>query len=122
MFRLLLDESLPLRAAGLLRGRGMDAIHAREAGLAAESDPAILKFAAAERRICVTVDQDFHRLLAGNSATAPSVILIRAQNLDYEETAELIGRTLAQAGSPLETGAAVTVTRRGLRLRLLPLK
>jgi len=122
MVCLLLDEGLPFRAAASLRDRGIDAVHAREVNLISAPDTALLTFAEQQGRICVTLDRDFHRLLAASAAARPSVILIRAEKLGHLEAVEFIARLVDQLAGQLETGVAVTATRRGVRLRRLPLK
>jgi predicted nuclease of predicted toxin-antitoxin system len=121
MFRLLLDENLPAQAAGLLRSKGYDVIHAREAGLRSAPDEAIVAFARSDKRACVTLDRDLHRILAGSTAVQPSVILLRNIQPTPNETAACIQATLDQIGQQLESGIAVTVTAKGLRVRRLPL-
>jgi predicted nuclease of predicted toxin-antitoxin system len=93
-----------------------------EIGLASAADAEVLDAARAERRICVTLDHDFHAILAETGATTPSVVLIRMQQAGYAETGQLILRVLREVDSQLERGAAVTATRRGIRLHSLPLK
>jgi predicted nuclease of predicted toxin-antitoxin system len=122
MQAVLLDEGLPLRAALWLRNLGIDAVHTRELGLASAPDVQILAAALAGRRICVTLDHDFHAILAETGATMPSVLLIRMEQTGYAEIGQLILRVLREVDSQLEKGAAVTATRRGIRLRSLPLK
>lgn len=122
MAAILLDEGLPLRAAQWLRNHGIDAVHAREVGLASAPDERILAAALAERRVCFTLDHDFHSILAETWATKPSVVLIRMQQRGYVEIGSLIERVLHDLAAQLEAGVAVTVTRRGIRLRSLPLK
>lgn len=118
----LLEEGLPLRAAQWLRDNGFDAVHARELGLSSAPDDQILAAARTDRRVCFTLDHDFHAILAESNATEPSVVLIRMQQKGYAETAQLIARVLRDLEEQLETGVAVTATRRGIRLRSLPLK
>jgi predicted nuclease of predicted toxin-antitoxin system len=122
MQAVLLDEGLPLRAAQWLRDNGIDAVHAREIGLTSAADEQILAAARKDRRVCFTLDHDFHAILAENRAAEPSVVLIRMQQKGYAETGRLIARVLRDLEQQLETGVAVTATRRGLRLRSLPLK
>jgi predicted nuclease of predicted toxin-antitoxin system len=90
--------------------------------LASSPDAQILEAARAERRICFTLDHDFHAILAETGATTPSVVLIRVQQGGYVETGRLIALILREIGSQFENGVAVTATRRGIRLRSLPLK
>lgn len=94
MQSVLLDEGLPLRAAQWLRDFGIDAVHVGEMGLASAPDAQVLAAARAERRICVTLDHDFHAILAETAATDPSVVLIRMQQTGYVETGQLILRVL----------------------------
>lgn len=82
----------------------------------------LLDFARQEGRTCVTLDHDFHQLLAEAAATTPSVILVREQGLTYERLADLLIRLVAQLGTELEKGVAVTATKRGVRIRALPLR
>ena len=109
-------------AASILRSRGIDAIHTEEIGLAAASDPAILRRAREEGRVCVTLDHDFHKLLAESQALTPSVLLLRFESLRAEAAAGLILTILDKVGAELASGVAVTATRRGLRVRRLPLR
>ena len=122
MQAVLLDEGLPLRTAQWLRDNGIDAVHAREVGLAAAPDVQVLAAARIDRRVCFTLDHDFHAILAGSGATEPSVVLIRMQQKGYVEIGKVIAHVLRDLERQLETGVAVTATRRGVRLRSLPLK
>ena len=82
MMRILLDEGMPARAALKLRDLGFDTVDARELGLAGARDEAILAAALTKDRICVTLDHDFHSILAETQAAAPSVILVRLHRQD----------------------------------------
>jgi predicted nuclease of predicted toxin-antitoxin system len=119
--KLLLDQGLPRSAALLLRAAGHDADHVGERGYATAADSAILTLAAAEGRVIVTLDADFHTLLALTGATAPSVIRVRIEGLRGEALTALVQSVLAQAQAELAVGAVVTVQERRLRIRRLPL-
>ncbi|MDP1563331.1 MAG: hypothetical protein Q8M16_18270 [Pirellulaceae bacterium] len=69
----------------------------------------------------VTLDADFHALLALSGALFPSVIRIRIEGMKGEQVASIIQRVEAAAMSDLVSGAAVTVTERRIALRRLPL-
>ena len=88
--KLLLDQGCPRSAAGLLRDVGVDVLHVGEIGMAAAADSTIILRALQEERIVVTLDADFHALLALNEAIAPSVIRIRIQRLRGQAMMELI--------------------------------
>ena len=76
MKRLLLDQGVPRDAAFILRSLGWDVIHVGEIGLAAAEDRQIIARAVEEGRVCVTLDLDFHALLALSGAERPSVIRV----------------------------------------------
>lgn len=92
--KLLLDQGLPRSAARLLTSAGWDTIHVGDIGYEVATDEAILERARGEGRIVVTLDADFHALLALSSATAPSVIRIRIEGLRGKEVAALVGRCI----------------------------
>jgi len=98
--RILLDEALPLRAA----------------------DTEILDFARIQSRTCITLDHDFHRILAATGASQPSVVLLRAHQTGYVATAGMVARLLNEFPRELEDGVALTAGPRGVRFRCLPLK
>lgn len=119
--KLLLDQGLPLSAAALLRDAGMDTIHVGEIGMAEAEDAEIIQRANAEGFIVVTLDADFHTLLALAGATAPSVIRIRIERLRAQALTDLLGMVIAECTEDLEQGSAITVEAGRIRIRRLPL-
>lgn len=79
--KLLLDQGLPLSAAALLRDANIDTIHVSAIGMSEAEDADIIQRARDEGRVVVTLDADFHALLALDVATTPSVIRIRIERL-----------------------------------------
>ena len=81
MMKLLLDQGTPRSAASRLRQAGLEAVHTGECGLAEASDAEIIQRAAEQDRIVVTLDADFHALLAlsasRTSASASKVCALR---------------------------------------------
>lgn len=118
--RLLLDQGLPFRAAHLLSAAGIDTIHVRDVGLSAASDEDILAFALGNGRTCVTLDHDFHRILALTGASGPSVILIRGERLNHEAATDWISRIVATMLPHGFESVAATATRNAVRFRRLP--
>jgi predicted nuclease of predicted toxin-antitoxin system len=121
MIRLLLDQGLPRSTVRHLTERGIEARHVGDIGHSRTSDAEIIVLARASGEVIVTLDADFHRLLAMAGASTPSVIRIRQEGLHGPELASLLDRVLAQAGSQLQAGAVVTVTEHRVRLHHLPL-
>jgi predicted nuclease of predicted toxin-antitoxin system len=119
--KLLLDQGLPRTTTLYLSEAGIEVLHVGELGLAAAADSKILEFALQEQRVVVTLDADFHALLALSGASEPSVIRIRIEGLRAEAHARLLIQVLSVCESDLEKGSMVTVTDRGIRVRQLPL-
>lgn len=119
--RWLLDQGLPRSAAGLLREANEDAVHVGEIGMSCASDPDILALARTEHRIVVTLDADFHALLANSSATEPSVIRIREEGLKGPALAQRLLFICGRFGKVLTAGCVMSVTASDVRLRLLPI-
>jgi len=119
--KLLLDQGLPRSSAELLRQKGLDAIHTGECGLSKASDDAILAAGRTQDRAIVTLDSDFHTILALEEASAPSVIRVRWEGLRGPEMANLIGQVLELCAEELESGAAVSIRPNGIRVRRLPM-
>jgi predicted nuclease of predicted toxin-antitoxin system len=116
----LLDQGLPRSAGVILSQRGWDAVHVGDVGMAAATDVEILGYAKQETRVVVTLDADFHAMLAVSSASAPSVVRIRIERLKGLALADLLEKIWSMAQDDLSRGAMVTVTERSLRIKHLP--
>ena len=119
--KLLLDQGLPRSAAVLLREAGIDAVHVGEIGYATADDASILARGREEGRIVVTLDTDFHALLAMSGAEKPSVVRIRQEGLRGPEAARLIQKVVQGCGDDLARGVMATVQFGRVRVRRLPL-
>jgi predicted nuclease of predicted toxin-antitoxin system len=119
--KLLLDQNVSAGAADVLRGAGVDVVHAREVALSTAGDPDILEWCRTSGRFLVTLDGDFHALLALSGARAPSVVRIRVEGLQDVEMAALIARVIDATRADLQRGSAVTVTVTSIRVHALPL-
>jgi predicted nuclease of predicted toxin-antitoxin system len=119
--KLLLDQGLPRSAATLISEAGIDTIHVAEIGLSAADDIDILQRARDDDRVVVTLDADFHALLALSAATSPSVIRIRIERLRAQALTNLLLTVLDEVAEYLEQGVVVTVEPSRVRLRRLPL-
>jgi predicted nuclease of predicted toxin-antitoxin system len=119
--KLLLDQGLPRSAVEALRQLGIEAVHAGLVGMAKASDQEILERARREGETVVTLDADFHALLALSNAAAPSVVRIRIEGLRGPELGALVARVVALCDADLVAGAMVTVDPHAVRVRRLPL-
>ena len=119
--KLLLDQGLPRSAARLLREAGIDTVHVGEIGYSTADDAMVLQKGRDEERLVVTLDADFHALLALSRATAPSVTRIRVEGLYGQKAADLIQAVLLRCTEDVKQGAVVTVQPRRIRIRRLPL-
>ena len=122
MIRLLLDQGLPRSTVQALSDRGIEAAHAADLGMSTATDAEITKRAGNDGRIIVTLDADFHTLLALSGDASPSIIRIRREGLKGPEIAELIVQVMDRVGEPLRSGALVTVTEHSIRVHRLPVQ
>lgn len=122
MTSLLLDQGLPRSAAEILREASWSVEHVAEIGLSMASDLAILEYARAAGRHVVTLDADFHALLATSGTNAPSVLRLRIEGLKGGELAALLVRIWPGIAAAMTSGAMVTVTEDRIRIKHLPIR
>jgi len=119
--RLLLDQGLPRSTGAILARAGWEVVHVSEIGMSRADDTDILERARTEQRVCVTLDADFHALLATSGEAVPSVVRIRKEGLDASALAALLENVWPDIEEALGAGAMVTVTDRSVRIRRLPI-
>ena len=119
--RFLLDQGIPQSVAAHLSAQGFDAVHVQSLGMSRSTDRLILQRARAEQRTVITLDADFHALLAVGNESSPSVIRIRREGLRGDELAKLLHRIWPMIQAQVEAGAMVTITEKNVRIRRLPL-
>lgn len=76
-----------------------------EIGLSRAEDSEILRRARAEKRVCVTLNADFHSLLGTSGERGPSVIRIGKEGLDATALAALLQAVWRRAEDALNSGA-----------------
>jgi predicted nuclease of predicted toxin-antitoxin system len=118
--RLLLDQGLPRSTVSYLHNKGVEAVHVGDLGLATASDSEILALGHQESMVVVTLDADFHALLALSRLNGPSVIRIRIEGLRGEALARLLVSVVQVCRDDLLKGAMVSVSENGIRIRRLP--
>lgn len=119
--KVLLDQGLPRSATLRLRDAGHEAIHVGDLEMARATDEEILAKARMLGAVLVTLDADFHSLLALSGAKTPSVVRLRVQGKGASELASLMISILAVVENDLVQGAVVTANEAHLRMRRLPI-
>lgn len=88
--------------------------------MARAEDTEIVEFARKNQAVIVTLDADFHALLATSKASNPSVIRLRLQGLD----GVLVARQITQVGdrfrAELASGCLITVKLKKTTCHMLP--
>jgi predicted nuclease of predicted toxin-antitoxin system len=118
--RLVLDQGVPRYAADLLRQRGCECTHVGEVGMFRAEDTEILAWARERGCIVITLDADFHAILAVSRATQPSVIRLRMQALDAQRVATLVQGVIGDYGNELTRGCMITVKPQKTTCHILP--
>lgn len=118
---MLLDQGIPYSTTQHLKDAGWDAIHTVDIHMSHATDRAIIDYARREHRICITLDSDFHAILAVNGMNRPSVIRVRQEGLRGVDMANLLKQVCSKIESQLNTGCLVTVTDEAIRIRKLPI-
>lgn len=119
--KLVLDQGLPRSTVKHLAAAGIPAEHVSDLGLATAADAEILVTARQQQSVVVTLDADFHHLLAASHAMSPSVVRIRIEGLKGQALSGILVQVVATAGAELASGAVVSVTERRIRVRSLPI-
>jgi predicted nuclease of predicted toxin-antitoxin system len=119
--KLLLDQGVPRTAAEALGRLGFDVVHTGSIGMAKAPDQDILERARREGETVVTLDADFHAILALSNAPTPSVVRVRIEGLKGADIAAIVSRVVAACEEDLVAGAMVTVDPHSIRVRKLPL-
>lgn len=121
MTGILLDQGLPRSTVSLLQNQGWDVLHTGDVGLSRSSDVKIIEYAEKEDRTIITLDSDFHTIIALKNASKPSVVRIRLEGLRGNDLAALIKKIWPKIENHLEAGAMVSVNDTGIRIRKIPL-
>ncbi len=91
----LLDQGLARSTVDYLREIGIESEHVGNVGnlgMAAASDLDILEEGRKRGWVVVTLDADFHALMALSEASLPSVIRIRIEGMKGDKVASIISR------------------------------
>ncbi len=119
--KLLVDMNLSPLWINTLADADIDSIHWSSVGAATAADPEIMAFAKTQGYVVLTNDLDFSAILAVSHGEKPSVVQIRAGNLNPSAIGALVIDAIRQMSDALESGALVTIEPGRTRARLLPL-
>lgn len=108
--RFVLDMGLARSTAEFLRQQRHDAIHLRDQGLQRLSDEKIVEKALAERRIILTHDLDFGRIVALSRGQLPSVITFRLADMRAVEVNRRLEDVTDRFAAMLEEGTLISIT------------
>lgn len=120
--KLLVDMNLSPRWIETLATEGFEAAHWSAIGAKSAPDSEIMAYAKHHDCVVLTNDLDFGAMLAATQGAKPSVVQIRADDLNPDVIGKQVAAALRQMGSDLERGVLLTVDPTRTRLRLLPLK
>ncbi|MEE8060166.1 MAG: DUF5615 family PIN-like protein [Pseudomonadales bacterium] len=120
--RAFLDQGLPYSTVQHLKAAGWDVIHTVDVNMEQATDRSIIEYARETGRFCVTLDADFHSIIAVDNTVDPSVIRIRQEGLKGADVADLLLAIYPEIGKDLEAGALVVVTDKTVRIRRLPVQ
>lgn len=115
--RFLIDRCAGRRLAEWLRAAGHDVVEARALG-PDPGDDDLLRHAARDGRVLVTLDTDFGRLVFVQGLSQRG--LIRLPDLPPAQRVALVEEVLARHGDALERGAIVTIRGRRMRITTPP--
>jgi predicted nuclease of predicted toxin-antitoxin system len=119
--KLLIDMNLSPDWVRTLAEQGFEALHWSSVGKASASDHEIMAWAKSNGYVLLTHDLDFGAILAATKAKGPSVVQIRAQDVNPHHIGHSVSRILSQFQQYLEKGAVLTIDERKSRVRILPL-
>ena len=112
------------RCVEWLRTQGHDAMHLFEQGLHNLTDSEVLHKANAEKRILLTMDLDFARLIAGaGTAELPTVIIFRLSNQRPQNVQNRLIDLFPLITESIKKGSSVlSVSDTMVRIRYTPVK
>jgi predicted nuclease of predicted toxin-antitoxin system len=85
------------------------------------ADEKILAFALASSAVVVTLDADFHAMLAVSGSSGPSVIRLRLQGLGASDAVQIVQGVMSGFHEDLLRGSVVTVKAHKTTCHRLPI-
>lgn len=111
-----LDENLPLRLAGLLRGHGHDVCTVYDEHLIGHEDSAIWEAAQTESRFLVTQDLDFSDVRKFVPGSHHGILLVRLRAPNRRNLVSRLLELFREEGVERWAGCFVVATERKIRV------
>ena len=105
-----------------LKELGYDTIHLIGENMEKASDSEILDKALNEKRVILTHDLGFGKLLASSRTKLPSVVIFRLKNMRPENVNKVCDKIIDRFIGALEKGAILSVGDKRVRCHQLPLE
>jgi predicted nuclease of predicted toxin-antitoxin system len=99
---------------------GYQCWHASELGMQRAEDEDILAFARDRGCVVITLDADFHALVAVGGLRSPSVIRLRREGCRAEAAVAILGPVLERYHEDLKLGALISIKEHRVTRHLLP--
>lgn len=119
--KFLLDQGLPRSLKLLLLENDYEAEYVANIDMSKSSDIEMIKFAKENGYVCITIDSDFHTIMALSGNQYPSVIRFRIEGLKAKGFLELLIKIIPEVYEQLQNGCLVSVQDEGIRYRNLPI-
>jgi predicted nuclease of predicted toxin-antitoxin system len=120
--KFVIDMNLSPRWIPLLKAAGFEARHWSDIGQVTATDEEIVAWARKSESIVVTHDLDFSAILASTKHAKPSVIQIRADDINPDRIGRRVISAITQFKAELMAGAVISVDPVRARVRVLPLE
>jgi len=118
----LLDVPVSPTLIGVLEEYGHTGVHVHQIGLHTATDESLLALASRERRVVITADLDFPRLLALSAVHGPGLVLFRGGNYSDAEMRLLLRSVLQKVPETTLQCSVCVVDKQRIRITRLPLR
>lgn len=119
--KLIVDMNLSPRWVAVIAAAKIQAVHWSSIGALNAPDKEIMAYADENDFIVLTHDLDFGAILANTQGAKPSVVQIRADDVNPDVIGSQVIAALQQMSDELARGALLTIEPGRTRLRILPL-
>jgi len=120
--RLFANENLYEPLIGYLREVGNDVLSIRDAGLSGISDDEVYQMACKDKRIIITMDKDFTRMLRFSPEKCGGIIVVKIYKRTVDATLEIFKKLYGSIKEKEVAGNLVIMTPEGVRIRRSKLK